>query len=122
MKDYKNLDVWRQGLKTTRLVYENTRQFPKDEIYGLTSQMRRAGVSVLSNIAEGCGRGQHKDRLRFFYISRGSLYELESQLLIAQDLGYIGMSMFELTNTNIQKTKMILHGFISYHSSNPYNT
>lgn len=122
MKDYKNLDVWRQGLKTTRLVYENTRQFPKDEIYGLTSQMRRAGVSVLSNIAEGCGRRQHKDRLRFFYISRGSLYELESQLLIAQDLGYIGMSMFELTNTNIQKTKMILHGFISYHSSNPYNT
>ena len=114
MKDYKNLDVWVQGLKTTRLIYENSRLFPNEEKFGLTNQIRRASVSVMSNIAEGCGRRNRNDRLRFFYISRGSLYELESQLIIAQELGYIGVSSFELTSANIQKTKMILHGFISY--------
>lgn len=114
MKDYKNLDVWEQGLKTTRLIYESTRSFPNTEKFGITNQMRRAGVSVMSNIAEGCGRRHQKDRLQFFYISRGSLYELESQLIIARELGYIGVSAFEVTNTNVQKTKMILNGFIAY--------
>ena len=122
MKDYKNLDVWEHGLKTTRLVYESTRNFPNGEKFGLTNQMRRAGVSVMSNIAEGCGRRHQKDRLQFFYISRGSLYELESQLIIARELGYIGVSTFEVTNMNVQKTKMILNGFIAYQRNLKYPT
>lgn len=114
MKDYRNLDVWAQGLKTTRLIYENSRLFPSEEKFGLTNQIRKASVSVMSNIAEGCGRRHRKDRLQLFYASRGSLYELECQLIIAQELGYIGVSSFEITNMNVQKTKMILQAFISY--------
>ena len=114
MNDYKNLDVWTQGMKITRMIYESTRVFPREEKYGLTNQIRRASVSVISNIAEGCGRRHKNDRLRFFYISRGSLYEVECQMLLAKELGFIGEVSFELTNLNIQKCKMILNGFIAY--------
>ena len=114
MNDYKNLDVWNQGLKITRLIYENTKLFPKDEKFGLTNQIRRASVSVISNIAEGCGRRHKNDRLRFFYMSRGSLYEVECQLILAKELGYIGLTAFELSNLNLQKGKMILNGFIAH--------
>ncbi|MEO9532729.1 MAG: four helix bundle protein [Crocinitomicaceae bacterium] len=114
MNDYKNLDVWHQSMKISKLIYANSRLFPKDERFGLTSQIRRASVSVMSNLAEGCGRRHRNDRLQFFYISRGSLYEVECQLLLAQELGFIGQAAFELSNLNIQKCKKILNGFIAH--------
>lgn len=115
MEDFKNLDVWQQGAKIARLVYQSSKSFPKDEVYGLTSQIRRAAVSVISNIAEGCGRKHTKETLRFLYMSRGSLYEVECQNELAKDFGYIGKATYELTSLNIQTCKKILNGFIAYH-------
>ena len=78
MKSYTELEVWQKCRKLASLIYELTAAFPKDELFGLTSQIRRSAVSVPSNIAEGCGRNSTKDSIQFFYIARGSLYELET--------------------------------------------
>jgi four helix bundle protein len=83
---YRDLLVWQKAMTLVRLVYEDTRSFPKEEMFGLTSQMRRAAISIPCNIAEGQGRASRKDFRQFLAISRGSLLELETQVLIAQDL------------------------------------
>jgi len=88
MKSHRDLDVWKRSTALVQEVYSLTRTFPPEEIYGLASQMRRAAVSVPSNIAEGAARDSEKDFLRFLSISLGSLAELETQLLIADNLGY----------------------------------
>lgn len=72
-KVYNDLDVWRESRKLVKQIYDLTKKFPKDEMYGLTSQIRRFAISVPSNIAEGCGRNHSKDSIQFFYISRGVL-------------------------------------------------
>jgi four helix bundle protein len=84
---YRDLRVWQQAMELVVETYKQTRDFPKTEIYGLTSQMRRAAVSIPSNIAEGKGRSTDRDRAHFFCHARGSLLELETQILIAQRLG-----------------------------------
>jgi len=84
------MDVWRDAVNFVHCVYELSREFPADERFGLTSQVRRAVVSVPSNIAEGAARGSDREFLRFLYIARGSLAEVETQLIIAGELGYIG--------------------------------
>jgi four helix bundle protein len=86
---YKDLRVWRQSVDLALVIYRQTQTFPKNELYGLTSQLRRAAVSVPSNIAEGKGRSSDKELVLFLHHSRGSLLEVETQLLIAQELGYI---------------------------------
>jgi four helix bundle protein len=83
------LKVWQLGMELVIAVYAQTRSFPKEEMYGLTSQMRRSAVSVPSNIAEGKGRFTDRDRAVFFCHARGSLLELETQVLIAQQLNYL---------------------------------
>lgn len=83
------LRVWQLGMQLTEEVYQITQHFPPSEVYGLTSQMRRAAVSVPSNIAEGAGRESDQEFIRFLIIARGSLSELETQCLIAQRLGYL---------------------------------
>ena len=80
---HKDLDVWKLGIELVQEVYEVTKVFPKEEMYGLTSQIRRAAVSIPSNIAEGYARESIKELIRFLYISLGSLSELETQLLIS---------------------------------------
>jgi four helix bundle protein len=85
---YRNLGVWRKSMAVVKSVYVVTRQFPKIENYGITNQMRRAAVSIPSNIAEGKSRQGDKEFARFLLIARGSLAELETQLLISQDLFY----------------------------------
>ncbi len=87
--DFKNLLVWQQAHELTLEIYRVTRFFPEEERFGLLSQIRRAVVSVESNIAEGNARNTTKDFLQFLYVARGSLAEIEAQLLIAKDLGYI---------------------------------
>ncbi len=89
MADYKKLMVWQKSRVLVGQVYRLTGRFPQSEMFGLTNQMRRAAVSVLSNIAEGYGRQLDTEFLHFLRITKGSLYELESQLYIAQDLGYM---------------------------------
>jgi four helix bundle protein len=85
---YRDLLVWQKGMALVKLVYEETRSFPKEELFGLTSQMRRAAVSIPCNMAEGQGRGSKKDFRQFLAISRGSLLELETQVQIAQELRF----------------------------------
>jgi four helix bundle protein len=86
---YKDLRVWQNAMDLVVSVYGETQSFPKEELYGLTSQMRRAAVSIPSNIAEGKGRSTDRDRSLFFCHARGSLLELETQVLIAQRLKYL---------------------------------
>jgi len=92
---YRDLRVWQLAMKLVVGVYEQTRGFPKQEIYGLTSQMRRSAVSIPSNIAEGKGRSSDRDRTLFFCHARRSLLELETQILIAQRLEYLPPSQGE---------------------------
>ena len=87
-KSYRDLKVWNLAIELTTLVYSLTAGFPKSEVYGLTSQMRRAAVSIASNIAEGSARGTKKDFKQFVMIARGSTCELQTQLLIAGRLGF----------------------------------
>jgi four helix bundle protein len=89
MQDFKKLKVWEKGHQLTLAIYKLTALFPKAELYGLTSQMRRAAASVVSNIAEGCGRGGRADFARFLQVAMGSASELEYQLLLAYDLNFI---------------------------------
>jgi four helix bundle protein len=88
MKDFRNLEVWEKAHQLTLAAYEVTLRFPKEEMYGLTSQIRRAATSIPSNIAEGCGRGTDADFARFLQIAMGSASELEYELLLARDLGF----------------------------------
>jgi four helix bundle protein len=89
IKSYKELLIWQKGIKIVVLVYKLTRDFPKEEIYALTSQLKRASVSVPSNIAEGFGRQTDKSFNHFLNIARGSLNEIETQLFIAKELEFI---------------------------------
>ena len=91
VKNYKELEVWQKSMELVVLVYRLSRNFPKDEQFALTSQLRRAAVSIPSNIAEGFGRDSHKDFANFLLISRGSLFELGTQLDIAARLGYFSI-------------------------------
>jgi four helix bundle protein len=89
-QSYQELIVWQRAIELTKTVYEETKSFPRDEQFGLTSQIRRAAVSIPSNIAEGQARGQSGDFCRFICIALGSAAELHTQLILAQQLGYIG--------------------------------
>jgi four helix bundle protein len=88
IKTHKDLDVWRNSITLVTKIYEITGKFPKEEIYGIVNQMRRSAVSIPSNIAEGAGRNHKKEFIQFIYIALGSLSELETQLIIAQNLKY----------------------------------
>ena len=88
MKDHKELDVWKESVDLVVQVYTVTKDFPKDELYGLTNQIRRAAVSIPSNISEGAARNTEKEFVQFLHIALGSASELETQLIIAQRLHY----------------------------------
>jgi four helix bundle protein len=88
VKDYKDLQVWQKSMALALQVYELTAHFPKEEVYGLTSQVRRFAVSIPSNIAEGSSRSGTKEFLQFLSIARGSAAELETQIILASQLGY----------------------------------
>ena len=89
MQDFKKMAVWQKSHALTLALYQATISFPRDEMYGLTSQLRRAGSSIPANIAEGCGRNGNAELARFLYIAMGSASELEYHLLLARDLGYL---------------------------------
>jgi len=91
--DHQDLDAWKQAMQLVEEVYKVSSNFPNEEIYGLTSQVRRAAVSVPSNLSEGAGRNGDKEFINFLGISLGSLAEVETQLIIASRLGYADVSM-----------------------------
>ncbi|MFT5876430.1 MAG: four helix bundle protein [Salibacteraceae bacterium] len=89
MRDFKKFTIWELGIEISRTTYSITKQFPKEELYGITQQMRRAGVSIPSNIAEGCGRETDKEFMRFLDIAQGSAHELETQIIIVEDFDWV---------------------------------
>lgn len=112
MANYKTLDAWKFSMDLVKNIYLVTKQYPKEEMYALTSQTKRAAVSVPSNIAEGLGRQYKKDTLQFLYISRGSLYELETLLNIAVMVEIISEDAFSLMIPSLERSLKILNGFI----------
>lgn len=114
-RDYTELEVWIEGKKLVHLTYTLTSNFPKEELFALTSQIRKAAVSIPSNIAQGCGRRTAKDTSPFLHIARGSLYELETQVYLALDQAYISKEDFEIINKKILLCKKLISGFINYY-------
>jgi four helix bundle protein len=113
---YKKLDVWEEAKNLVKLIYTYTNSLPAQEQFGLTFQIRRSAISVPSNIAEGVGRNYSKDTLKFLYIARGSLYELETQLIIANEMFKTsGIDNFDEVFQKTQNVKMLLNGFINYY-------
>lgn len=117
IESYRDLEVWKQARELVRDTYQLTKLFPKEEQFGLTNQLKRAAISVPSNLAEGCGRNYSKDSLQFFFIARGSLYEMETQIILSLDLGYISESDHENIFKKIQSCKRLLNGFINYYQN-----
>ncbi|MCX6735923.1 MAG: four helix bundle protein [Candidatus Parcubacteria bacterium] len=109
---FTQLEVWKTGHKTVLDVYLITKKFPKEEIFGITSQMRRCAVSITSNIAEGFGRFSYKEKVQFYAIARGSITELQNQLLISKDIGYLSKSEFERIAKKTVDTHKMLQGLI----------
>ena len=109
MKTHKDLIVWQKSMDLAVLVYQHTNKFPKEELYGIVSQMRRASVSISSNIAEGHGRFSNKELIRFLFISLGSTSELETQLALSLRLGFLSDESFKILNDlNNEVLKMLV--------------
>lgn len=111
---YKKLNVYKKASELVMETYKITRNFPKEELFGLTSQMRRCAVSVPANIVEGYGRKTTKDKMQFYYIARGSLNELEYYIDLASDLGYINKSEFLRLNSLRIEVGKLLSGFMKF--------
>ena len=112
IKSFIDLDAWKEGHRLVLMVYEVTKKFPKEEIFGLTRQIRKASVSITSNIAEGFSRQTYKDKLHFYSMSLGSLTEVQNQLLISRDLKYITPDEFSEVSEQTIKESKILNGLI----------
>lgn len=113
--NYTDLEVWKFSRELVKSVYILTKSFPKDELYGLTNQIRRCVVSVPSNIAEGIGRQSNKETIHFLYIAKGSLQEVETQLYLSFDLNYISEKELENILGKVVSNKKLLNGFINYY-------
>ena len=112
MRDYTKIEAWKLADDLTVTVYEQTRSFPREEIYGLTSQLRRASYSVPANIVEGSSRESKKDYLHFLYISRGSLSETQYFIHLARRLGYLTDAEAGELHVQTKRTFACLHGLI----------
>lgn len=112
MRNFQELTIWQRSHSLTLKVYSITNTFPKDELFGIISQMRRSSSSIPTNIAEGCGRNSNPEMKRFLIIATGSASELEYQLILSKDLKYLPENLYkELQNELIEIRKMI-HSFI----------
>jgi four helix bundle protein len=111
--NYEDLRVWRPAMDLVLETYRTTSSFPKQEIYGLTSQMRRAAVSVPSNIAEGKGRFSRKELLQFLFHARGSLLELQTQITIARELGFLAAAEGEKLTALASEIGRLLNGLVN---------
>jgi four helix bundle protein len=110
---FRDLIAWQKSHALTLDIYKITKEFPKDEIFGLTNQIRRAAVSIVSNIAEGFGRRSAADRTHFYDMARASLHEVQAQLLVARDVGYIGSRVHEELDEASIECHKVLTGLIN---------
>jgi four helix bundle protein len=112
MKDFRELQVWHKAHELALEVYKASAAFPKEETYGLSSQIRRAAASIPTNIAEGCGRGTKNEPKHFMQISMGSASEVEYQILLSHELGYIDSKAHGILDSGIQEVKKMLSSYI----------
>jgi four helix bundle protein len=112
MEDSKDLKVWVKAHELILGIYRRTRSFPKEELYGLTSQLRRASASVGANIAEGCGRRSDGEMKRFLQIARGSASEVEYHLILCKDLGLLSIDEFGDLETKVLEVQRMLAAFV----------
>ena len=119
MQDFKKLNVWAKAHKLTLSVYEVTSRFPREELYGLTQQIRRAANSIPTNIAEGCGRGTPGDFARFLQIVAGSAAEVEYQFLLARDLNYLPEDRYAALDADVCEVKRMLAALLARVQESP---
>ena len=112
MQDFRNLKVWQKAHELVLEVYQATRKYPKEELFSLTQQTRRSSMSIPTNIAEGCGRGSDADFVRFLWIANGSAKELDYQLLLAKDLGFLDAAVYASQYAILNEIKRMLSGLI----------
>jgi four helix bundle protein len=112
IQSFRDLNVWNEGHKLVVMVYKITKSFPKEETYSIIDQMRRAASSITANIAEGFGRHTFKEKVQFYYLSKGSLLELENFILIAKDVGYLNQINFNSLLNQATIVDRLLQGFI----------
>jgi len=112
IKSFTDLDAWKEGHALVLMIYGATENFPQKEMFGLTSQMRRAAVSITSQIAEGFSRQSYKEKIQFYCISQGSNTELQNQLLISKDVGYLENKSFTVITDQSVKVQKLLNGLI----------
>ena len=116
LRTHKDLDVWNKAMELASQIYSLTAQFPKEELYGLTLQTRRSAISIPSNIAEGAARNSKKEFIHFLHVALGSIAELETQLLLARNIGFLSeTSPFD----RIDKVRMMLAGLIRFIKKKP---
>jgi len=113
IRSYKDLEVWKKSIDIVTKIYKVTNSFPKDEIYSLVSQLRRSAVSIPSNIAEGWGRNKTKEYIQFLRIARGSLLELETQLIISNNLSYLNKQNMDNFLIKIKEINKMLNALIN---------
>lgn len=114
MKTHKDLDAWKNAIELVVAIYSLTKSYPKAELFGSMSQMRRAAVSIPSDIAEGAGRNHDKEFQQFLYIALGSVAELDTQLLLSERLEYVTRSEFEELNNLITLIRSQISGLVKY--------
>ena len=112
MQDFRNLKVWEKSHNLSLRLYGITKTFPKEELYGLTSQLRRSVISIPTNIAEGCGRFAHKETAHFMQIAFGSASETEYLILLAKDLNFLSVEEYNYLDSEIEEVKKMLSTLI----------
>jgi four helix bundle protein len=113
-KTFKELDAWKKSRELVKLLYLATASFPKEEEFGLKLQIRRAAISVVSNIAEGYGRQYKKETIQFIFVAKGSLNEIEAQLMAAEDLNFLQAESMHNIYEQIEIARKLVSGFINY--------
>lgn len=112
IKSFTDLNVWKEGHKLVIEVYRITKKFPREEIFGLTNQIRRAVISITSNLAEGFSRSSYKDKVHFYQMSLGSTTEVENQLIISRDVGYVPEETFHKIQEQLILVNKLCNGLI----------
>ena len=112
IKEFTDLFAWQEAHNLVLMIYKITAAFPKEEIFGLVSQMRRSALSITSNIAEGFGRQGYKEKIQFYYLAQGSLTELKNQIIASRDIGYIKDKNFEDIIKQLNLSHKLLQGLL----------